>query len=84
MTLKKLAIAMAATAAILTPASIASAQGVGRGPVASACAPEIARYCAGKTHGYGAVRACLEVHRQRVSGQCRYALGHTGYGWRWR
>ena len=84
MTIKKLAIVMAATAAILIPANIASAQGMGRGPVASACAPEIDRYCQGVRHGYGAVRSCLQAHRQGLSGHCRYALGHTGYGWRWR
>ncbi len=84
MTIKKLAIAMAATAAILIPSSIASAQGVGRGPVASACAPEISRYCAHERHGAGGVRACLESNWRRLSYDCRSMLGGTGGGQRWR
>jgi hypothetical protein len=84
MTIKKLAIVMAATAAILIPASIASAQGMGRGPVASACAPEIGRYCAQERHGAGGVRACLESNWRRLSHDCRSVLGRTGFGQRWR
>ncbi len=84
MTMKKLAIAMAATAAILIPAHIAFAQGMGRGPVASACAPEVSRYCAHERHGAGAVRACLESNWRRLSRDCRSVLDRTGGGQRWR
>ena len=41
MMMKGITIAIAAAAAMLISADIASAQGMGRGPVASACAPEI-------------------------------------------
>ena len=56
------------------------AQGMGRGPVATACASEIERYCAGIPHGRGAVRACLESNIQKLSDECRIALGETGGG----
>lgn len=84
MTIKKLAIAMAATAAILIPANIASAQGMGSGPVASVCAPEISRYCAHERHGAGGARSCLESNWRRLSHNCRSVLGRTGFGQRWR
>jgi hypothetical protein len=58
--------------------------GMGHGPVASACAKEIARYCGGMSHGGGQVRACLNTHAQEVSPGCQYALTHTGYGRRWQ
>ncbi len=82
--MKKVTIAMAAAAAMLVPVDLASAQGMGRGPVANACAPEIGRYCAHERHGAGAVRACLESNRRRLSHDCRSVLGSTGGGQRWR
>jgi hypothetical protein len=84
MIMKGITIGATAAAAMLIPVDLASAQGTGRGPVASACGSEIARYCAGEKHGSGAVRACLQSHRHGLSGHCRYALNNTGYGWRWR
>ena len=83
MMIKGIIIAMAAAAAMLIPANIASAQ-EWRGPVASACAPEIERYCAHERHGAGGVRACLESNWRRLSHDCRSMLGRTGAGQRWR
>ena len=59
MLMKRITIAIAAAAAMLIPANIASAQ-EWLGPVASICAPETERYCAHERHGAGGVRACLE------------------------
>lgn len=75
-----------ATAGLVTMLAFAAvvpaahAQGQGQGPVASACAAEIAKLCAGKEHGGGAVRACLEDNRSKVSDACRNALDTTGPG----
>ena len=76
--------AAAAAAALLAFAGGASSQGMGRGPAASACAPEISRYCANERHGAGNVRACLESNWRRLSHDCRSVLGRTGFGQRWR
>jgi hypothetical protein len=73
-----------AAAAMLASAGPSAAQGMGRGPVASACAAEINRYCANLSHGGGAVRACLQAKRGKLSATCRNALDGTGYGRRWR
>jgi hypothetical protein len=71
-------------AAFAAPGGTAQAQGWGRGPVASACAREINRHCSHLEHGRGAVRACLQAHRGKLSRSCRSALRRTGRGWRWR
>ena len=84
MMMKGITIAIAAAAAMLISADIASAQGIGRGPVANACAPEIERYCAPERHGAGGARACLESNWRRLSHDCRSVLGRTGAGQRWR
>ena len=84
MMMKRVTIAAAAAAAMLVPADLASAQGMGRGPVASACAPEIERHCAHERHGAGAVRACLQSNWRRLSHDCRSVLGSTGGGQRSR
>ncbi len=84
MTIVKIAISVAATAAIVIPANFASAQPMGRGPVANVCASEISRYCAYERHGAGRVRACLESNWRRLSRDCRSALEGTGGGQRWR
>ncbi len=55
-------------------------QGMGTGPVASACQTEIADKCAGKQHGNRAVRACLEANRSSLSEACKTALDTTGGG----
>jgi len=52
------------------------------GPVATQCAPEIAKYCADKTHGDGSVRSCLEDNRAQLSSDCQQALDTTGGGMR--
>lgn len=64
----------------LTLATGALAQGPGQGPVASACAGEIVKYCAGKEHGQGKIRACLEANKDKVSAACKTALDNTGPG----
>jgi hypothetical protein len=55
--------------------------GTGTGPVATACKDDIAKYCADKEHGQGAVRRCLEEHHDNVSQACRNALDNTGPRW---
>lgn len=45
-----------------------------QGPVASACANEMAQVCAGKKHGQGEMRACLEANKDKVSPACKQAL----------
>jgi hypothetical protein len=84
MVTKPIAILVASAAYLFVCAGAASAQGFGRGPVATFCAPEISRYCAHERHGAGAVRACLESNRRRLSHDCRNALGSTAGGQRWR
>lgn len=74
-----------ATAALLAAGiSSAVAQGMGRGPVAGACATEINTHCAKLSHGGGQVRACLQSHRRELSPECQKALDNTGYGRRWQ
>lgn len=67
----------AATVTALALASAASAQ---QGPVATACKDDIAKLCAGKEHGQGAVRACLDANKDKVSAACKVALDATGPG----
>jgi hypothetical protein len=75
----------AAAAAMLFSANAALGQGYGRGPVASACAPEIDRFCSDLQHGRGEVRACLQSKWRKLSHHCRSALESTGGGGgRWR
>jgi hypothetical protein len=50
------------------------------GPVAIACKDDIHKLCAGKEHGQGEVRACLEANKEKVSPACREALETTGGG----
>lgn len=52
----------------------------GNGPVATACQQDIEKLCAGKEHGQGAVRACLESNKGNVSAACANALESTGPG----
>jgi hypothetical protein len=70
-----------AGAAMLASASPGAAQGTGSGPVATVCAAEISKYCATQRHGGGAVRACLEARRSKLSARCRNALSGTGGGY---
>jgi hypothetical protein len=46
--------------------------------VASACEPELARYCATVTPGEGRLLACLFAHEDKLSGRCEYALYDAG------
>lgn len=50
------------------------------GPVATACKDDIPKYCAGKEHGQGEVRACLVANKDKVSAACKTALDTTGPG----
>ncbi|MEQ1717896.1 MAG: cysteine rich repeat-containing protein [Hyphomicrobium sp.] len=61
----------------LTLATSAIAQ---QGPVATACKDDIPKLCAGKEHGQGEVRACLEANKDKVSAACKAALDSTGPG----
>lgn len=57
-----------------------AAPALAQGPVAAACAAEIAKHCAGLEHGQGAVRQCLEANKDQASDACRNALDTTGPG----
>ena len=50
------------------------------GPVATACAADISKFCAGKGHGNRQTRSCLEANREKLSEGCRRALDTTGGG----
>jgi hypothetical protein len=50
------------------------------GPVATQCAKDIETYCAGKGHGAGQTRTCLQANHDKVSAECRQALDTTGPG----
>ncbi len=52
----------------------------GSGPVAAACQDDIQKLCRGLEHGRGAVRACLETNKAKVSPACASALESTGGG----
>lgn len=49
------------------------------GPVASGCAGDITKMCAGKPHD-GSTRICLEQNYAKVSADCKAALDSTGGG----
>ncbi len=71
----------AVTLAATVPASAQTrGRGDGTGPVGTACAREIDRYCSGVSHGRGAARACLQDHRGKLSRRCKSALDNTGGG----
>ena len=75
----KYAKVVALAAAALMSGTTAWAQ-PGTGPVAKQCASDIEKCCAGKKHGSGEVRACLESNRSKLSGDCQNALDTTGGG----
>jgi cysteine rich repeat protein len=50
------------------------------GPAATACKDNISKFCAGKEHGQGEVRMCLEANKGKVSPACREALETTAGG----
>lgn len=66
-----------AIAAGCATGGIATAQ---QGPVAKACAVEMAELCAGKQHVRREMRNCLEANIQKVTPACRSALETTGPG----
>lgn len=49
------------------------------GPVATACANDIAKMCANRPHD-GSTRICLEQSYAKVSADCKSALDSTGGG----
>ncbi|MEQ1652788.1 MAG: hypothetical protein ABL897_09885 [Hyphomicrobium sp.] len=61
----------------LTTITSATAQ---QGPVASACAVEMEKLCAGKSHAQREMRNCLEANKDKVSAPCKTALETTGPG----
>ncbi len=60
--------------------AIPRGQGPGTGPVVAACQNETEQLCEGKEHGSGAIRACLEANRAKLSAECKNALDSTGPG----
>lgn len=72
-------LSIVAAAALTTLAGAAVAQ-QGTGPVASACADDIAKYCAGKSHENREARTCLEANKSKVTAACKTALDTTGGG----
>ena len=82
-TIRTLILALAAVSPLVA-ADAALAQGRGRGdgsgPVGTACSKEIGQYCAGISHGRGAVRACLRDNSSKLSPPCKAALDSTGGG----
>ena len=77
MTYPRLTAIAAAMLASFSLTGVASAQG---GPVETACKDDIPKLCAGKEHGQGDVRACLESNKDKVSAACKTALDTTGPG----
>lgn len=54
------------------------------GPVATACAEEITKFCADKKHVNREVRTCLEAHKSQLSDSCKKTLETTGSDHRYR
>lgn len=71
---------MTLAGALLALAALATAPLAQQGPVATACKDDIPKYCAGKEHGQGEVRACLEANKDKVTAACKEALETTGSG----
>ena len=66
--------------ALFAAAAITTCAWAQQGPVATACKDDIPKFCAGKEHGQGEVRACLEANKDKVSASCKTALDTTGTG----
>ncbi len=77
---KFLAIAAVAVGAFATAPAFAQRMESGTGPVAASCQQDIEKLCADAVHGRGAVRACLERNKAKVSAACAHALETTGPG----
>jgi Cysteine rich repeat len=73
-TTKTIATALALSTAFATGALAQN------GPVATACSGDIPKFCAGKEHGQGEVRGCLEANKDKVSAACKTALETTRGG----
>lgn len=56
------------------------AQGAGRGVIGTDCKADIQKYCSNVPHVAGAVPACLNNNRAKLSEACRKALANTGPG----
>ena len=69
---------IAALAAVVMT-GIAGAAFAQSGPVATSCAGDIGRLCAGKPHDRS-TRICLERAYDKVSAGCKSALDSTGGG----
>ena len=67
------------TLATLLALAVSSTAFAQSGPVATSCADDIAKLCAGKPHD-GSVRICLEQNYDKVSAACKTALDTTGGG----
>jgi len=65
-------------AALVASAALATSAWAQQGPVATACKDDIPKFCAGKEHGQGEVRACLEANKDKVSAACKASLETTG------
>ncbi len=67
-------------AASIAAVALATGAFAQQGPVATACQEEMAKFCAGKQHGQGEMRACLEANKDKASEACKTALDTTGPG----
>ncbi len=65
--------------AVVMMTGVAVAQ-QGSGPVSTACASDMTKFCAGKSHENREMRTCLEANKAKVSAACKTALDTTGPG----
>ncbi len=77
MTTNRSQLLMVFAVAVMTAVSIGPVLAEG-GPVATVCADDKVKFCADVPHGGGQVRACLDANVDKVSEQCRTALGAHG------
>jgi hypothetical protein len=66
--------------ATIAGAALATNSFAQQGPVATACNDDMPKFCAGKEHVQGEMRACLEANKDKVSAACKAALDSTGPG----
>lgn len=55
-------------------------RGAGRRRIRTACAEDMTKHCAGKSHRRGEMRGCLAAKKDQVSAGCREALETAGPG----
>ena len=75
--MRRIGLVAAAVLAITSGSAFAQQ---GTGPVARACADDLAKYCAGKPHQGRDARTCLEANKAKVTAACKAALDSTGGG----